>query len=207
VRDPGSHRLIAAGPGGEERVFALPADAERLLIGRAPESDVVIDWDPEVSRAHAQLERMGGAWAVVDDGISRYGTQLNGARLAGRRRLADGDVIRMGRTDLLYRAPAIEAATTVRPGGGIPVELTPAQRRVLVALARPYAAGEFATPATNQDIAAELHVSLDVVKGHLRALFGKFAIGDLPQNQKRARLVERALERGAISLHELRRPG
>jgi len=203
VNDESLHRLIAVGPDGEDRVFALPPGTERLLIGRAPESDVVIDWDPEVSRAHAQVERMGGAWAVVDDGISRYGTLVNGARLAGRRRLADGDVIRMGRTDLLYRAPAIEAATTVRPGGGFAVEVTPAQRRVLVALARPYGAGDYPTPASNQDIAAELHVSLDVVKGHLRALFGKFAIGDLPQNQKRARLVERALERGVISRHEL----
>ena len=202
--DESLHRLIAVGPDGAERVFPLPPDAVRLLIGRAPDSDLVVDWDPEVSRAHAQVERMGGAWAVVDDGISRYGTQLNGARLAGRRRLADGDVVRIGRTDLLYRAPAIELATTVRPAGEIPVELTPAQRKVLVALARPYGAGEYPTPASNQDIAAELHVSLEAVKGHLRALFGKFAIGDLPQNQQRARLVERALERGVISLHELR---
>jgi pSer/pThr/pTyr-binding forkhead associated (FHA) protein len=204
VGDEALHRLIAIAPDGAERVFPLPPDATRLLIGRAPDSDLVIDWDPQVSRAHAQVERMGGAWAVLDDGISRYGTLLNGARLAGRRRLADGDVLRMGRTDLLYRAPAIEMATTVRPAGGTPVELTAAQRKVLVALARPYGAGGFPTPASNQDIAAELHVSLEAVKGHLRALFGKFAIGDLPQNQKRARLVERALERGVISRHELR---
>jgi len=51
-------------------------------------------------------------------------------------------------------------------------------------------------PATNQQIADELFLSLDAVKTHLRMLFHKFGIEDLPQNQKRARLVEMALQFG-----------
>ena len=83
------------------------------------------------------------------------------------------------------------------------MQLTDTQRRVLVALCRPYRDGDFATPATNQQIAEELFLSVDAVKMHLRTLFGKFALGDLPQNQKRARLAETALQSGAVSRHEL----
>jgi DNA-binding NarL/FixJ family response regulator len=71
---------------------------------------------------------------------------------------------------------------------------------VLTALCRPYAEGRpYATPASNQQIAEELVLSLDAVKTHLRGLFGKFGIEDLPQNQKRARMAELALEFGLIS--------
>jgi hypothetical protein len=38
---------------------------------------------------------------------------------------------------------------------------------------------------------------------HLRTLFGKFALGELPQNQKRARLAESALQSGVIAHRDL----
>jgi hypothetical protein len=70
---------------------------------------------------------------------------------------------------------------------------------VLVALARPRATGgPYAPPATNKEIADELVMSVEAVKTHMRALFQKFAVGDLPQNQKRARVVELALESGVV---------
>jgi len=69
---------------------------------------------------------------------------------------------------------------------------------------RPHRAGRpYATPATNQQIAGELFLSLNAVKTHLRVLFHKFGIEDLPQNQKRARLVEMALEFGIVTEKEL----
>jgi DNA-binding NarL/FixJ family response regulator len=75
---------------------------------------------------------------------------------------------------------------------------------VLVALCRPYKdGGSFATPATNQKIGEELHLSVDAVKTHMRALFEKLGVGDLPQNQKRVALVERALQTGAVNSREL----
>jgi len=82
--------------------------------------------------------------------------------------------------------------------------ISPAQRRVLLALCRPYKDGSnFATPATNQEIGAELHLSVDAVKTHMRALFEKLDVGDLPQNQKRVALVERALNSGAVNRRDL----
>jgi DNA-binding CsgD family transcriptional regulator len=84
------------------------------------------------------------------------------------------------------------------------VELSTSQRRVLIALCRPYKhRSSFASPATNHQIAEELFLSVDAVKTHLRVLFAKFGVADMPQNQKRIRLVERAFYSGLISERDL----
>src|ERR1700754_5334119 len=62
-----------------------------VTIGRRAERDVALTWDSEVSRLHAELEPVGPDWTVVDDGLSRNGTYLNGERVNGRRRLRAGD--------------------------------------------------------------------------------------------------------------------
>jgi len=75
---------------------------------------------------------------------------------------------------------------------------------VLIALCRPFKDGSgYVTPATNQEVASELFLSVDAVKTHLRTLFQKFHIEDLPQNQKRAKLVERAVSLGLVSRRDL----
>ena len=50
-----------------------------------------------------------------------------------------------------------------------------------------------ATPATNRQIADELFLSVDAVKAHLRVLFDRFGVGELVQNEKRARLAAQVL--------------
>jgi hypothetical protein len=81
--------------------------------------------------------------------------------------------------------------------------LTDTQHRILVALCRPARGGTgFAPPATNQEIADEVFLSVDAVKAHLRTLYRKFEIEDLPHNQKRARLVELVLEGGYLEEKE-----
>lgn len=77
------------------------------------------------------------------------------------------------------------------------------QRKILIALCRPFRESSFATPATNQEIAKALFLSVDAVKTHLRALYRRFGIQDLPQNQKRARLAWDALQSGLISSRDL----
>jgi DNA-binding NarL/FixJ family response regulator len=75
---------------------------------------------------------------------------------------------------------------------------------VLIALCRPFKHGAaFAVAATNQQIADELFLSVEAIKTHLRALFEKFGVDDLPQNRKRLALVERALQSGLISERDL----
>ena len=185
-----------------ERTYILDPRLERVRIGRGTAADLRLGWDRQVSRVHAELERLGDGWALIDDGLSTNGTQLNGERLLGRRRLSAGDRIHLGTTDITFRTIADDESQTVVPTlDAGPVELTRLQREVLVALCRPYR--DEGSPATNQEIADEVHVSVAAVKTHLRALFEKFAIAGLPQNQKRARLVVLALERGVVSEREL----
>jgi hypothetical protein len=180
-----------------------PQDSTRTL-GRRAEAQLSLAWDTEVSGLHAELHHIGGEWTIVDDGLSTNGTYVNGQRISGRQRLRDDDRIRVGRTVLAYRAAqATLVAETVAAGDLPAIELTDTQRRVLVALCRPYREGNYATPATNQQIASEIFLSVDAVKMHLRTLFGKFQLGELPQNQKRARLAEQALQFGVISPRDL----
>ena len=180
-------------------------DRPVMTIGRSPVADLVVD-DPLVSRVHTTLELVAGTWTVVDDGLSRNGTYVNGRRLAGRAVLHDRDVIRVGGSLLTFCAPAEEAGprTVIAEVVVDPGALTPAQRAVLVALCRPLKQGQhYATPATNLEIAGELFLSVDGVKAHLRALYHRLGIDDLAQNQKRLRLAEMSLRHGLVSMHEL----
>jgi hypothetical protein len=191
---------------GRSRELPLTGELPRVTVGRATENDLALPWDKEVSRLHAVIEWVGGSWTIADDGLSRNGTFVNGERLTGRRRLEAGDNIRIGASLLAFRefSPRRETVTHVATELPVPRSLSESQRRVLLALCRPFKHGNaFAVPASNQQIADELFLSQDAVKTHLRALFAKFAVEDLPQNQKRLRLVERAMQSGIVREHEL----
>jgi pSer/pThr/pTyr-binding forkhead associated (FHA) protein len=189
-----------------QKIVTLEPAMTRLSIGRNPTNDVSLPWDEEVSRLHAELECIGGEWTISDDGLSRNGTFVGGSRITGRVRLRDGDVIRAGATAIAYRRPSA-AGLSSPTNVGVPRisrdDLPATQRQVLVALARPYKHDEFAAPASNNRIAEELHLSVDAVKAHLRTLFQRFGIEDLPPNQKRSRLVAEALQSGVVSQREL----
>jgi FHA domain/Bacterial regulatory proteins, luxR family len=191
---------------GEQAIVAIEEGATELWVGRSESADVRLDWDEEVSTLHAQIEVVRDECTLLDDGLSRNGSYVNEERVHGRRHLRDGDTIRLGRTPIFYRRPGegVPEATAVATEVPAAATISPAQRRVLIALCRPYKDGAtFATPATNQEIGAELHLSVDAVKTHMRALFEKLAVGDLPQNQKRVALAERALQTGIVNSREL----
>jgi hypothetical protein len=186
---------------GEQRILMLPFDRARVTIGRREQSDVPLPWDIEVSRAHALLEPVGEQWTVVDDGLSRNGSFVNGGRVNGRHRLHDRDRMCFGTTHVTYREPLSTASsdsTARAPGSPKSVTLTEMQRKVLIALCRPVAESSSATPATNPQIAAEVHLSVDAVKARLRDLFDAFGVGELPQNEKRSRLVSIVLGGGVL---------
>jgi DNA-binding CsgD family transcriptional regulator len=181
----------------------LPLTADRCTVGSSTDSDLVVE-DPSVSRTHALLEQLGGAWFVEDLG-SRNGTYLNGQRITGRRVVRPGDEIRLGMARVVLRG--------VVSGGGPatslvdePPVLTPRERDVLVSLCRPLRSGDpFTEPASIREIAAELFVSDAAVKQHLANLFDKFGI--VEGDRRRLRLANAALSSGAVRLGDLQSGG
>ncbi len=76
-------------------------DSAPLTVGRGGQNDVAIDGDEFASARHVRFEpRRDGVW-VTDLG-STNGTYVNGVRIDGARRLAPGDVVRVGETDLRF---------------------------------------------------------------------------------------------------------
>lgn len=196
--------LLLRGADGKQVIVDLGGESQ-LTVGRSEGHAVALVWDAEVSRTHAELRLLGDDWVVEDDGLSSNGTFVGGERVTGARRLRDGDVVRFGRTSVTFRAPEAGSATAPASEGGIPVvgELTATQLGVLRALCRPLVAGA-TTPATNPEIADEVHLSVDAVKDHLRVLFRKFELTELPQFEKRVRLADEALRWGAVTERDLR---
>ena len=190
---------------GHQHIITLESDREYLSVGRDDACDLCLGWDQRVSRLHARLERSGGSWTVYDGGLSSNGTFLNAQRVQGHRVLNDEDRLRFGTTEVCFRSPGAQRSHTVLLGEDeAPPLISAGQRKVLVALCRPYKhRSQFSRPASNRDIAEELVLSVEAVKTHLRSLFAKFGVDDLPQNEKRVRLVEQALQRGVVRESEL----
>jgi len=185
---------------GQQRLLLLDQQGWRVTIGRDPAADVSLPWDAEVSRSHALLEKVGRGWTLVDDGLSRNGSFVNGTRVIGRRRLRDKDRLVFGATAVTYRETSggtTQTASAIDSPAAIP--LTPMQRKVLIALCRPVQASASATPATNRQIAEEVYLTIDAVKAHLRVLFERYGLSQLPQNEKRARLVAAVLDSGVLA--------
>jgi pSer/pThr/pTyr-binding forkhead associated (FHA) protein len=195
-----------------QQLFLFATDAASATVGRLAPSDLQLDWDGQVSRLHARFERVEDEWDLIDDAPSRNGTFLNGQRVSGRCRLKDGDTLRFGTTTVTFRSPPqreqpdnADAAQTPPDSADAAqspaaVDLSTTQRRVLAALCRPDGAGAgLAGPATDQQMADELFLSVGAVKTHLRVLYAKLGVEQLPENEMRARLIELAFSAGLVS--------
>jgi pSer/pThr/pTyr-binding forkhead associated (FHA) protein len=79
----------------------IPLDSSPITLGRGVTNDVPLQGDEYASTRHARIEpRRDGIW--VEDIGSTNGTFVNGIRLTRERRLAPGDVLRVGETDLRF---------------------------------------------------------------------------------------------------------
>jgi Protein of unknown function (DUF3662)/FHA domain len=90
-----THVLVVDGPGTRHEL-----STGRNVIGRGTEADIRLP-DTGVSRKHVDVILDGGT-ATVEDLGSTNGTLVNGRRVS-RQALADGDVIRIGHSVLVYR--------------------------------------------------------------------------------------------------------
>jgi hypothetical protein len=189
---------------GEQHILMLPPDRAKLTVGRRESCDIALTWDHEVSRAHATLEPAGEDWILVD-GDNLNGSFVNGNRINGRHRLEDKDHMYFGETRVVYREPESDegsqsTARALETRASIP--LTETKRKVLIALCRPIVESNSATPATNPQIALEVHLSVDAIKRHMGDLFDQFELGNLPQNEKRQQLVAIVRASGLLAPHD-----
>jgi hypothetical protein len=90
-----THVLVVDGPGTRHEL-----STGRNVIGRGTEADIRLP-DTGVSRKHVDVV-LDGSTATVEDLGSTNGTLINGRRVT-RQSLADGDVIRIGHSVLVYR--------------------------------------------------------------------------------------------------------
>jgi len=102
-------------------------DTRTLSIGRAPGNDLVID-DDEISRKHALIEKKDDRFAVGDYRTGN-GTFVNGQRIQQSAEIRAGDVIRVGKVELLFvidaahpanRGAKVEYASHMKTVGSIP---------------------------------------------------------------------------------------
>jgi hypothetical protein len=98
VTPPSVRLVVRASP-----VFAAGTAVEIsgvTRVGRAAESEILLEGDSTVSSNHATLEaRFDGLW--VEDSGSTNGTFVNDAPVTAARLLQNGDVVRFGQTELV----------------------------------------------------------------------------------------------------------
>jgi pSer/pThr/pTyr-binding forkhead associated (FHA) protein len=97
----GAGRLVVVrsptlSPGREEAIDSAP-----ITVGRSADNDLELAGDDYASARHARIHpRRDGVW--VEDTGSTNGTFVNGTRLTKPRKLARGDVVRVGETELRF---------------------------------------------------------------------------------------------------------
>ena len=195
-------------PSGRE---LITLSGERVTVGKASANVVSLEHDSTVSRFHAVLENLGYAWSVRDLG-SRNGTYVNGEKISAERVLRSGDELRVGNSRLVFwevkqadEAPANDETVSVGPAQ-FPPRLTPRELEVLVVLCRPLVSDDpFPEPASVRRMALELFVTQAAIKQHLQNLYDKFAIPT--EGDRRVRLANEAIRRGAVTLAKLRDSG
>jgi len=95
---PAERRAQGRLVGAAGAVYAL--DSAAVTVGRGPSNDIALE-DDFASTIHARLEpRPDGVW--IEDVGSTNGTAVNGVLLTSPQKLAPGDIVRIGQTDLRF---------------------------------------------------------------------------------------------------------
>lgn len=195
-------------PSGRE---LITLSGQRVTVGKAATNVVSLEHDSTVSRLHAVLENLGFAWSVRDVG-SRNGTYLNGEKISAERVLRSGDELRVGGSRLIFwevkegdETTSGDETISATPTQ-LPPPLTRRELEVLVMLCRPLVSDDpFPAPASVRQMAQQLFVTEAAVKQHLQNLYDKFAVPT--EGERRVRLANEAIRRGAVTLVMLRDSG
>jgi pSer/pThr/pTyr-binding forkhead associated (FHA) protein len=201
----GSPFLLLRDDHGAQRIIELDERAGSVTVGRRHEADLPLAWDPEVSRLHAELEYKAGEWTLCDDGFSQNGTYVNGLRIHGRRRLTDGDLVRIGQTAIAFCDPSNSGLGVTLASGelGVAPKFSEQQQRILRGLCRPLLGdGEGVNPASDGEIAAETGIPEEIVTTELDHLGRSFGLMDMPAPDRRAEIALLALRSGLVKADE-----
>src|SRR5262245_19203056 len=91
-----------------------PLSSERIVLGRHPECDIVLDVGA-VSRQHAQIRRINGEY-FIEDLHSRNGTLLNDAQVNTPTRLQPGDRLKICEVTLTFVNDKLQSNYDSDPG-------------------------------------------------------------------------------------------
>ena len=105
-------RLVGMGEGLDGKEFSLSSD--RTTVGRSQVCDIQLD-EPSLSSEHARLVRSEDGWRIINL-LSTNGVFVNDEKVFSHR-LADGDVIRLGRIRLKFRDPHAKPGASGDSGG------------------------------------------------------------------------------------------
>ena len=96
-------RLVVVESPTLEQGGVVTLDLHALRVGRSTDNDLSVEGDEFASSHHARFEpRRDGVY--IEDIGSTNGTYVNGIRLTRERKLAPGDVVRIGETDLRFES-------------------------------------------------------------------------------------------------------
>ena len=90
----------ATPPGLPPKIVSLIKDV--VVFGRSAQCDIPVE-DNNCSRQHCQIRKWAGKY-VVEDLQSKNGTFVNGSKVNKEQTLADGDLITIGDTTILFKA-------------------------------------------------------------------------------------------------------
>src|SRR5690349_11759266 len=203
--DRGAPFLLFRDGDGRQRIFNLERSNDSVTVGRRFEADISLPWDPEASRLHAELAYRAGEWTICDDGWSQNGTWVNGLRLAGRRRLADGDLVKIGRTIIGFHHPDATGPGPTMVQGELSAapRFSEQQQRILRALCRPlFSDGDGFNPASDLEGADETRIDVDVVTQELDFLARLFGLEEMPRAEQRAEVALLAVRSGLVASDE-----
>jgi hypothetical protein len=192
------------GEDGRWTVHPLPV-LGTVTVGRSQKADISLPWDPEVSRLHAELSLRAGEWTVCDDGLSQNGTWVNGLRLAGRRRLTDGDLVKIGRTMIGFHQPGRTGPGPTMVQGELSAapRFSEQQQRILRALCRPlFADGDGFNPASDLEVSDATRIDVGVVSQELDLLARMFGLEDMQRADQRAEVALLAVRSGLVGADE-----
>lgn len=91
--------LVVRDPVAGQSILRL-VQSERFTLGRTPTNHAVLQ-DERASRVHCEIFHGSSGW-LVRDLKSRNGTLVNGESLDSDQTLVTGDVISIGRVEILF---------------------------------------------------------------------------------------------------------